>query len=178
MSDVLSVTPASIRRDALISPCARYRYWLSRDWGLYPSSPTYSRVLWVMLNPSTADASVDDATIRRCIAFSQRWRYDGMVVVNLFAYRSTDPKALLKVGAVESVGPDNWTELQAAVERTSKGIAAWGNGGWYPRPDLPHHPGGWWCLGKTASGEPLHPLARGKSFVPYDRPLTEYRHAA
>jgi hypothetical protein len=131
-------------------------------------------VLWVMLNPSTADASQDDATIRRCIKFSQIWGFGSLLVVNLFAYRSTDPKALLKVGPVESVGPDNWTELVAAAGRTAKGVAAWGNGGWYPRPDLPTHSGGWWCLGKTNSGEPLHPLARGKSFVPYDRPLTAF----
>lgn len=151
----------------MISPCEKYRYWLLREW-----DPMLRAVLWVLLNPSTADATTDDATIRRCIEFSKRWGYGSLLAVNLFAYRATDPKAILRAGPVESVGPDNWTTLQTAVQHTDRGIVAWGNGGFYPRPDIPPHPGGWWHLGKTNNGEPLHPRARGKSFIPYDRPLT------
>lgn len=156
-----------MRREALISPCEKYRYWLLRGW-----DPALPAVLWVMLNPSTADATKDDATIRRCIKFSRRWGFGTMIVANLFAYRATDPKELHRVGLVESVGPDNWTWLRSCAALTDKGIIAWGNGGYYPRPDIPPHQGGWWHLGKTKSGEPLHPLARGKAFIPYDRPLT------
>lgn len=158
-----------MRREALISPCDKYRYWLLREW-----DPSCQMVLWVMLNPSTADGSKDDATIRRCIEFSRRWGYGSLMVVNLFAYRATDPKELYRVGLVESVGPNNWTWLETMAGRTDKGIMAWGNGGYYPRPDLPTHRGGWWHLGMTKNREPLHPLARGKSFIPYDRPLTRF----
>lgn len=159
-----------MRREALISPCGKYRYWLLREWAPSERMP----VLWCMLNPSTADGMQDDATIRRCIEFSKRWGYGSLIVVNLFAYRSTDPKALIAAGLVESVGPDNWGWLERHCGQTAKGIVAWGNGGWYPRPDLPRHPGGWWHLGKTNGGEPKHPLARGKSFIPYTQPLASF----
>jgi len=86
------------------------------------------------------------------------------------------PRPGKPIGPVESVGPDNRSWLQRHAGQTAKGVVAWGNGGHYPRPELPPHPGGWWHLGTTQSGEPKHPLARGKHFIPYDQALTEYRH--
>ncbi len=76
------------RRGALISPCGEYRYWLERRWE--PGPP----LVWVMLNPSTADANKDDPTIRRVRGFTKREGYGGFVVVNVWALRATDPKDL------------------------------------------------------------------------------------
>src|SRR5262245_19133112 len=87
-------------KEALISPCGLYRYWLTRTW-----DNSLRRVCWVMLNPSTADAEQDDPTIRRCVGFARSWGAGGIIVVNLFAFRASDPKALLR--AADPVGPDN-----------------------------------------------------------------------
>lgn len=87
----------AVQRRALLSPDGRYRYVLEREW-----DPEGSSVCWVMLNPSTADADVDDPTVRRCLRFTRRWAASDpelgigrMTVVNLFARRSTSPEALL-----------------------------------------------------------------------------------
>jgi len=77
-------------KTADVSECGRYRYSLGRTWT--PGLPT---VVWCMLNPSVADASIDDPTIRRCIGFAKSWECGSIVVVNLFALRATDPKVLL-----------------------------------------------------------------------------------
>lgn len=79
-------------KSAIISECGKYRYSLSRIW-----DENKANVLFIMLNPSTADGDVDDPTIRRCIGFAKSWGYGGIYVGNLFAYRATDPKELLKV---------------------------------------------------------------------------------
>lgn len=78
-----------MRKHAVISPCGRYRYQLLREWDT--KMPV---VLFIMLNPSKADADNDDPTIRRCIDFAQRWGFGGLMVGNLWAYRATDPKEL------------------------------------------------------------------------------------
>ena len=147
-----------MKKDALISDCGRYRYGLIRAW-----NPDISRLTWVMLNPSTADANVDDATIRRCIGFAKKWGFGGINVVNLFAYRATDPRELLR--ADDPVGPENVDMLRRVLAPV---VVAWGAG-------LPKNPKvgflvdilkesaerdgyGWWCLGRTLGGEPRHPL--------------------
>jgi hypothetical protein len=76
-------------RDAEVSPCGRYRYKLYREW-----DAAGDRLVFVMLNPSTADANVDDPTIRKCIGFATRMGYGQIVVLNLFAYRATKPEDL------------------------------------------------------------------------------------
>jgi hypothetical protein len=141
---------------ARFSACGTYRYELARRWAHGPV------VTWIMLNPSTADASVNDPTIRRCIGFSRAWNFAGLAVVNLFAFRSTDPKALKTVD--DPVGPDNHAAIHDAVVRSRLVVAAWGahefvNGragevretiAEIGRPLL--------CLGKTKAGHPRHPL--------------------
>ncbi len=105
-----------MKRTALISPCGTYRYRLERIW-----NDTLPRIHWIMLNPSTADATQDDNTIRRVISFSQSWGYGSAVVLNLFAYRTPHPKHLQQ--ANDPVGPRNDKHL---AELNAPIIAAWG----------------------------------------------------
>lgn len=152
-------------RDALVSPCERYRYTLYRRW-----SPHQPMVVWVMLNPSKADATKDDATVRTCIRLSLAWSFGGLVVVNLFALRSTDPGML--AADHEPVGPEN----DLMIERECTGdrviVAAWGA-----------HPFAraraktvcdaliarrrcLFCIGLTQEGFPRHPLYSPKTTMP------------
>jgi len=136
------------------------------------------RVVFVMLNPSTADAFVLDPTVRRCVRFAQRWGADQLEVVNLFAFRSTDPDALYELDVGER-GDDaeNDGAILDACTRLGRtiAVAAWGNHGALDgralhvcrllhraRVQLFH-------LGTSQLGNPLHPIARGKSHIPYDR---------
>lgn len=145
--------------DAVISPCGRYRYSLVRAWG---SGGRLAR--FVMLNPSTADATADDPTIRRCIGFARLWGLDGLAVVNLYALRSTDPAGLWAAD-VDPVGPDNDRHLWAAAVHASDAetplVAAWGVNAKASRIeavlDLPgmHR---LQALGITKAGQPRHPL--------------------
>lgn len=109
-------------KGAIITACGVYRYQLTRVWNsdLRPAA-------FIMLNPSTADAENDDPTIRRCIGFAKAWGCGGLTVVNLFAYRSTDPKAMR--GVRDPVGPLNDTYIRAAAEHCHPVVAAWGTHG-------------------------------------------------
>jgi hypothetical protein len=127
-------------------------------------------VLFIGLNPSTADHEFDDPTVRRCLGFARRWGYSRLDLVNLFAYRSTDPLGLRT--AADPVGPQNDQVVQDLVAMADLVVAAWGNGGhgfdrvqdiWPLLPDV-------YCLGITQTGSPRHPLyVRGEMEpVPYD----------
>lgn len=146
--------PPLVRKDAVISADEQYRYELTRNWG----SDISPYVLWVMLNPSTADASVDDPTIRRCHGFTFAWGFSKFVVVNLFALRSPDPKALLK--ATDPVGPTNDQHISRAAKAAALIVCAWGahpmarSRGLLVQNRLPFP----MCLGKTKDGYPKHPL--------------------
>ena len=137
---------------ALLSPCGRYRYRLTREWLMGEGT-----VLFVMLNPSTADAETDDPTIRRCIGFAQRWGFRGLAVGNLFAWRATDPRELRQ--AIDPVGPENDRHLVEMSHAANAVIAAWGAGGGRRgqyalrllRGTVEH-------LGLTKQGYPRHPL--------------------
>lgn len=153
-------TPPYVVKTAELSEDGLYRYRLTRSWG-----PGLDGVMWVMLNPSTADASVDDPTIRRCMGFSQRWGYSYMVVLNLFALRTPDPRNLWV--ADDPLGPENSRYLAEDLEIAEKVVVAWGGG--IPREWIPVVVGSFlslasdmdqelWCLGKTVSGAPKHPL--------------------
>lgn len=146
--------------DALISPCGQYRYWLSRPTAT-PLLSGAGPAFFVMLNPSTADASEDDPTIRRCRGFARDWRCNGLIVANLYAMRSTDPKQLWK--AQDPVGPDNddWLRQLAAEHRSV--ICAWGSNAKTERAAaacaIMREAGArLFCLGQTKSGAPKHPL--------------------
>lgn len=151
-----------ISRTAVLSEDKKYRYLLARVWDKAKPS-----VLFVMLNPSTADAEVDDNTIRRCIDFAQRWGYGGLVVVNLYALRATDPKELWRVK--DPVGPQNDQTIAGLAIRFDKIVCAWGANA---KPERANQvlsiiaavwkgnskPAPVFCLGTTQAGEPLHPL--------------------
>jgi hypothetical protein len=166
-----------VERSAIVSEDRRYRYSLKRWWAPGPS------VCWVMLNPSTADDLKDDPTMLRVMKFSQRWGYGSCLVVNLFAFRSPNPWALLAED--DPCGPDNLTHVGLACHEAAMVVAAWGAGvpagKWHP--DIGVCAGatdhtGLVCLGTTANGSPLHPLARGRSRVPDDREPIEFDYRA
>lgn len=104
---------------AVISECGNYRYRLERTWD--SDKPA---VAFVMLNPSTADASEDDPTVRRCIAFARSWGYGRLIIGNLFALRSSDP-LILKVHP-EPVGPFNDLHLLQIAKDAEEVVCAWG----------------------------------------------------
>lgn len=144
-----------------ISACGRYRYSLLREWD--DNEPP---LVVVGLNPSTADANADDPTIRRCIGFAKRERSGGLLMLNLFALRSTNPKAL--AAALDPVGPDNDRVMgdmaRMAAEEGVPIVCAWGNGGLLLYRDvvvteLLRKVGTQLLVfGLTGCGQPKHPL--------------------
>lgn len=144
-------------RPAVFSEDRRYRYLLARRTGLSADG-----CLFIMLNPSTADETEDDPTIRRCMGFASRWGFGILVVANVFALRSTDPKGLCRVE--DPIGPENDSWLLKAAKESDSVVCAWGNWGeLFRRGDqvramltdagVPIQ-----CLGVTGQGEPRHPL--------------------
>ncbi len=119
MLDLFSKEPMS---SAILSGCGAYRYRLDRQW-----DAEKPKLAFLMLNPSTADASQDDPTIRRCIGFAKAWGFGSLIVGNLFALRSTDPKALYSHS--DPIGPDNDRHLLAIAKSARKIICAWGTHG-------------------------------------------------
>jgi hypothetical protein len=158
-----------LRSGAEFSPCGAYRYTLTRQFAMRAPEP----MVFVMLNPSTADAMLDDPTIRRCMGFAKREGYGGLMVVNLYALRATDPKALWR--ADDPVGPANWDWLLLACRMAAQNnrpvVCAWGAGAKEDRVAAllraAEHTGArLTCLGKTKSGAPRHPL-----YLRWDAPL-------
>lgn len=164
----MPLTDLFLERDAVISECGAYRYLLRRTW-----DHAKPRALYVMLNPSTADAEIDDATIRSCIRLCKGLGYGSFEVVNLFAYRATDPAELQKAG--DPVGPRNDTSIEGAIMRCDIAICAWGahpmagNRSSTVRGLLRLHRPAILCLGKTKAGAPKHPL-----YIKSGTPLQTY----
>jgi hypothetical protein len=137
-------------RNAIISADGEYRYQLSRIW-----DEEKPNILFIMLNPSTADADVDDPTIRRVMNFSKSWGYGGVFVGNLYAFRSTDPKALRNTD--DPVGEDNIEHIKELIGVTERVVYAWGNNQKEPEwlsslVDTPY------CIDISKKGLPKHPL--------------------
>lgn len=141
-----------MEKSAELSPCGNFRYALGRKWSDGPC------VLFVMLNPSTADAYEDDRTISRCIAFAKSWDFGSLAVGNLFAFRTPSPSALKL--AESPIGEDNELWLRKLQKSANLTIAAWGNDGKFNGRSAevarilvdPH------ILRLTKLGEPGHPL--------------------
>lgn len=145
-----------MHRSACFSPCRTWRYSLTRTW------ETRGRILAVIgLNPSTADETQDDPTIRRLIRFATREDYGGIVMLNLFAFRATDPRAMK--AAADPVGPENDDYLRLET-RGRDVLCCWGtHGGWRGRGTAVrrHVDGPGQCLfhlGLSKGGHPKHPL--------------------
>ncbi|AYJ85746.1 DUF1643 domain-containing protein [Sphingomonas paeninsulae] len=177
-----------LKAGAVLSHCGKYRYRLWREWRL-GNSPHWDMFtdeagkpivdgageqwgepkscLFIMLNPSTADAEQDDPTIRRCVAFAKAWGYDRMEVVNLFAWRATDPSEVLAMTAKgDPIGRDNQRHVELALDDAGLVVCAWGAHGGHIGQDetmlgwidghwadpIPH------ALKVTKHGFPAHPL--------------------
>lgn len=140
----------------------RYRYWLHRR----VAATGKEGLVFVMLNPSTADDANDDPTIRRCMAFARRWGYGELTVVNLFALRATNPDDLRRHGE-EAIGERNDQALRWARQHvaTSMVVAAWGNHGTHLGRDEAVLPviAPVKALKITKRGCPAHPLYLPKS---------------
>lgn len=144
---------------AIISACGTYRYLLTRP--TENMLPERGTALFVMLNPSTADATEDDPTIRRCRGFARAWGCAGLTVANLYALRSTDPAALRR--HADPVGPDNDMYLSRLGREYGDVVCAWGK---HASPErvaavvaLLNAAGArLWCLGANKDGSPKHPL--------------------
>jgi len=150
-----------MQKSAIISECGMYRYELKRIWD--DSKPW---VLFICLNPSTADHEEEDNTSRVCINYAKRWGYGGLVIANLFAYRSTDKSVLYQVS--DPVGPENDQHLQRLSEEAVETVCAWTDDGAFMKRDLAvllilKSPK---CLTKLKSGRPGHPLYKSKELKP------------
>lgn len=151
---------------ALISACGKYRYKLWRVWDL--GKPA---MVWVMLNPSKANATENDATIRWIMGYAKALGYGGVLVVNLFAFRATVPEDMKK--APGPIGPENDRHIVDAIAETRANggtvVLAWGNHGSFMDRDravfalvrksihrysLPEAK----CLGVTVQQQPMHPV--------------------
>ena len=137
--------------DAIFSPCRTYRYVLRRRWDW--SLPFCA---FIGLNPSTADETKDDPTIRRCIRFAKEWGYGGLVMLNIFAFRATDPRDMLK--ADDPIGPQNDYHLMNQYWKSGIVIAAWGTKGGNRADEVTGSLPTLHCLVKTKDGHPKHPL--------------------
>ena len=146
-----------VNKNATFSDCRKYRYALSRTW-----DGKKKTVLFIGLNPSTADEKIDDPTIRRCINYAQNWGYGSLLMVNLFAYRATIPTELKNVK--NPIGNDNDLHITELLKKADLAVATWGNEGSLLNRDkdvkkiIPKL----MCLKINKSGQPAHPLYQKK----------------
>lgn len=155
-----------LARDALLSPCGAYRFTLSRQ--LEPEGT--SSCVFIMLNPSRADATDDDPTVRKCMKFAKAWGYSLLHVVNLFAWRDKSPAAMKL--AKYPVGENNDVIVRLAASRAGIVVCAWGKHGTH----LDRHNvmrqqlHGWGIpvhyLALNKDGTPKHPLYCRDDTVP------------
>ncbi|NVH52946.1 DUF1643 domain-containing protein [Photobacterium damselae subsp. damselae] len=150
-----------MKKTAKLSDCRTYRYEL---WRIWDESKPYA--MFIGLNPSTADETEDDPTIRRCINFAKSWGYGGLCMVNLFAYRATQPEDMKR--ASNPIGDQNDETLILLAQNAGVIVGAWGNDGVFLNrsedvraliPELN-------VLKVNKSGEPAHPLYLKSTLTP------------
>lgn len=154
---------------AVFSKDRKHRYMLTRQW-----DNTKPYIAFVGLNPSTADENLDDPTIRRCVGYAKAWGMGGIIMVNLFAFRATDPRDMKK--AEDPEGDLNDYYLKEICKHCTQVVAAWGNHGRFRGRDSVvralfnemqfagyiHFN----CLELSKDGNPKHPLYLKKDLVP------------
>lgn len=160
MTDLLTDTGASF------SVCKQYRYRLWRTWDTNNRS-----VMFLMLNPSTADETANDPTVERCQRYAMNWGYGGLVVCNIFALRSTDPGALYKHD--EPIGASNDDAILTEALTAGIVVCAWGNHGQHlgrgrqVAEMLDRYGINLYALTLTGLGQPGHPLYLRKDLEPF-----------
>jgi hypothetical protein len=179
-SNFMPFSAADVERDAVFDASGQYRYVLWRRWHIDSrnasnASNASNAIAFVMLNPSTADHRQDDPTIRACMQFAQVWGYSTLAVVNLFAYRATQPQQLQQ--AAHPIGAENDRYLIDIGQAADQIVIAWGNWGCLQERDrtvlellTPYAP--LYCLGQNRTGQPRHPLyvSRRTELKPYPLP--------
>lgn len=159
-----------IERSAIFSDCRTWRYVLERVWDHH-----FPQMLFVLLNPSTADESQDDPTNRRGINFAKAWGYGACIFCNLFAARTPEPDVMKK--QADPIGPANDDHILIEAEHCDLIVAAWGTHGAFMDRDqavldllkgFDLH-----CMGRTKDGHPKHPL-----YLRNDTQLELFRGAA
>lgn len=170
-------------KEAALSQDQLYRYDLVRDWSDEPELDPVSksdprRICWILLNPSTADASEDDATVRKLIGFTKAWGYKRFTLVNAFGWRATDPKKLGEVA--DPVGPRNEIFIEHALRASDIAVLGWGaemdRFPDFQKKTMETVRGAHieiLCLGFTKNLQPKHPLylGYGTELRPYPRDL-------
>lgn len=148
-------------RSTIFSPDRLYRYVLWREW-LFGKGV----VMFIGLNPSTADETVNDPTVRRCIDYAKRWGFAGLFMTNLFAYRATLPRVMKAYS--QPVGPENDLWLQRCAHESDVVVAAWGKEGPFRGRDreVLNLLADLRCLGTNNNGTPKHPLYLLKTLTP------------
>lgn len=151
-----------MKKTAQISKCNKYRYYLTREW-----DENLPFVNFIGLNPSTADGYEDDATIRKCISYAKQWRYGGIIMTNLFAFRTRHPHEM-RLQKEIAIGDENNEYLIKGKRESKISVAAWGNHGFFNDrwkevadllPDL-------YCLKMTKQNQPSHPLYLSSELKP------------
>lgn len=150
-----------LKSDAVFSPDRVHRYGLWRIW-----DDDLPKVLFIGLNPSTADEFKNDPTIRRCIGYAKDWGYGGYIMGNIFGFRATDPKVMK--AAKDPIGPKNNEWLLKLHNEADLTIGAWGNHGEFMNrgKDIVNLIPNLKCLKITGKGYPSHPLYLKKSLIP------------
>ena len=143
-----------IIRQTVFSVSRHFRYTLWREWDVL----NRDYAMFIGLNPSTADETLDDPTIRRCSGFAKSWGYGALCMTNLFAFRATNPRTMM--GHTKPVGEENDKWIVRCAREAGIVVAAWGTRGQFMARDK--EVGGLLdelhCLGKTKDGSPRHPL--------------------
>lgn len=174
------VLPLVVRRDAVLSPCGLYRYTLERQFGNYEDGSHYNgagAILFVMLNPSTADADKDDPTIRRCLGFAHRFNFRHLLVANVYSLRATDPDDLWRAQKAGTPlrGPEHEYYFAGLAFRAHRVVMAFGNHAASPDRRVveklleSNFRGDPCCLKCNKDGSPAHPL-----YLPADSQFVRY----